>query len=87
MTEDERMRIERHDRFIDALNALMLGSIRHWQHKTAGDFREYLASAHQLAVEAVYRDDPEAKQTVADAEQVIAGFEMQALQQAGGKTQ
>ena len=61
MTEDERMRIERHDRFIDALGTLMLGSIRHWQHKTAGDFREYLASAHQLAVEAVYRDDPDAR--------------------------
>ena len=87
MTEDERMRIERHDRFIDALGTLMLGSIRHWQHKTAGDFREYLASAHQLAVEAVYRDDAEALRTVNDAEKVVAAYELEALQQIGGKLQ
>ena len=78
-------RKRKHDQYVDALGTLMLGCWRHWKDKSASDFREYLASAHQLAVEAIYRNDAEAKQTITDAEKVIAAYEMRALQESGGR--
>ena len=85
--DDVVERQEKHDRYLDCLGTLMLGCRGHWKDQTAGHFREYLSSAHELAVSAVYRDDQSALQIVVDAEKVIAAHEMKALQQRGGELQ
>ena len=84
MTHDEQ--VEARDRYLKCLTTLMLACWRQWR-DSADSFRDHLASAHQVAVEATYRNDVDALHVVAEAEQVIAGFELQALHQSGGQTQ
>ena len=88
MTEAEKeVQQAKHRKFVDVQSTLMLATITSWQNTNPDTFREYMDSAFQIAWGAVYRGNEDDQKVVADAEQVVAKYELAATLQGGGKVQ
>ena len=83
MADDEKIQGEKYQRFIDALTALLLATMRTWE----GEFRDCLDSAVQVATEAVYRDSEKDQRIIEEAERVVAKMEFWIHFKKGGKIQ
>lgn len=71
--------------FRGATVQLMLGSLRHWHGANAAEFTTFLVGALDVARGAVVEGNAEDLEAVKDAEELVARYQLMALEAEGRK--